>query len=169
MKSFILKYYHYTFDEVWNLTFLTFFPDCWPWLTFYDLETNFFGNFTSRASFWPITWLILVIFEISPYLTRNESYFVFWLSETSRSQPVWDFFSSLLKSHMLHRFMNLLKNCRQLLAKLFFKVRFLLYWWRHISKFWKIFGQDPKNYFFPWVLFSRNRCLPGLPRRLGRF
>ena len=43
------------------------FWDFWPFMTFNDLETNFFENLTSRASFWGIIWLFSCKFEIWPF------------------------------------------------------------------------------------------------------
>ena len=66
-KSFILRYNLCIFNQFWNLTFLTFYWDFWPLMTFNDLETNFFENFTPRASFWGIIWLFSSKFEIWPF------------------------------------------------------------------------------------------------------
>ena len=74
----MLGYSFYTFDEVRNLTFLAFFRTFWPWMTSNDLETKFFRQFTSRASFWGMTWMLSVMSEISSLSTPKWVIFRFF-------------------------------------------------------------------------------------------
>ena len=70
----------------------------WPWMTLNDLETNFFEQFTWRASFWRITWLLSVMSEISSFFTKNESFLSFLALTGERLHAPARFFFYIIKN-----------------------------------------------------------------------
>ena len=52
VKNFLCTDTLSTFDEVQNLSLLTFFRDFSPLMTFYDLETNFYSRFVTSDDLW---------------------------------------------------------------------------------------------------------------------
>ena len=63
----------------------------WPQVTFYDLETPFISNLTSRASFWYTIYPLLMRFEFWPEMTPK---FLIW--PQTRIFLSWNNFEILL-------------------------------------------------------------------------
>ena len=92
MKSFILTYNLYTFDEVRNLTFFVFlFSRLLTFDDLFDPNTTFTGKLTPRASFWGIICLLLKKIKIWPFQAPFRD---FWPLLTF-FDPKTDFFEKL--------------------------------------------------------------------------
>ena len=145
---------------------MTFFCDFWPLMTFIDLETNFLGNLTPRASFWGIICIFSIKFEIWPFLRFLTFYDLQW----PRDKFFW---KPYVKSFILRYNLTICLQVRNLTFLTFFR-----YFWpwvtpsdlensfcektRSRASFWRIIWPTNPTIRDFWNLTPLNLKLPDI-------